>query len=271
MGKIERGFRAFCITSIPCFLLAAVIFLPTEGRMGAGIMAVAFSLFLLYACSLSQKVSMLRSELEDCYKKGISDKEADEKEIKGSVCQSCKLEQRVNQLEIYYDNLESRIVSVEKGLSENAEPDEKMKEKMKEKDFREADARQLSDKLFVTEKKRQRIQVNLRLDDLNNKRELTSGESFAMHRNGNGFYLLEDFRMLYPVLLKTGSLFDSGKYETYKSYNMKKLFEFNSEEMIGHKIIKIIPAEISISGNKDGVEFRATFQKAGRIEVDNPK
>lgn len=106
------------------------------------------------------------------------------------------------------------------------------------------------------------------IKEIDDKDELTSENPFSIMRNGRGIMTLKDFRFLVPNAFETEKKVTQEMHDLWKSYSLEKLFELSSRDMIDSKIIKIIPAEIQIIGDKNKDIFQGVLRKKGRIELE---
>lgn len=251
MKKFERALSIFFITSVPCFVLAVVFFLLIKEEVVFSIIAFAFSLFLVYVCSLLRRESALHTRIISLER----DKETAYKEQE--LLNSC-----IEELQERVDRLEARIVKHESIISF-------LNKKQKESGLicntkeETLNVPQNSE----TEAKTEGFSVSYNLVELEGKKELTSEDQFTIMRNGCGVMVLMNFNLLMPNAFESGKYFTSDMYAQWQSYSMEKLFNSSSRDMIGYKIVEIVPAKIQILGDKNGNSFKGVLMEKGWIEL----
>jgi len=271
MKKLERAFSVFCITSIPCFIFAAVFWSLTKGEIGYAVMAIAFSLFVLYTCFLLRRKTVPHS---DWAEKAAVLEEDGSSEEDGSRKIAMAMETIESNAD-YLKELQERVEQAEKQIDRNNKIIENLVKRQKEDkgsgSFHTAE-RQMNHvpQIPVSESRTESFSVNCQLKELEKKKELTSEDQFTVIRNGNGGLLLQDFRLLIPKGFATGETYTSLMFNRFKAYSMGKLFDLNSQEVIDHKITKVVPAEIKVLGDKNKNQFKGVLVQKGKIEVDGP-
>lgn len=91
-----------------------------------------------------------------------------------------------------------------------------------------------------------------------------------INRDGAGAFRLTGQELI-PAKLQEGNILDKNQFDEMQAYEMSALFEVNSKEVIGHKIVKIEPAFIDDKYDLEKeYSFEGNLLKKGKIEVENP-
>lgn len=249
MKKFQRKLSIFFITSVPCFVLASVFFLLVKEEVIFFIITCAFSLFLLCVCFWLRQESMMNAQ-------SICDKKTayqDQESLDGCIEE---LQERVHRLEEKIAIHASHIKSLNKKLAELENINSTNRDATKAPQTAESGL------------KAEDFPFTCNIKGIEDKDELTSGDQFSVMRNGRGVMTLKNFCFLWPNAFEIEKKVTPEMHDLWKSYGLEKLFELSSRDMIHSKIIKITPAEIQITGDKNKDIFQGVLLKKGRIELE---
>lgn len=257
MKKFERKMCIFYITSVPCFVFAAIFFLLVTDEAVLSIITFAFGLFVIYVCSLSWRVLALYSKNASSENyNGEDDDETADREQDTSIKRIEELEKRIKKVEGQMPQHERYISYLMKEQND--------KKSLCNKKRETSDVNQSSDVELKTEE----CSVPCNLEGLVDKKELVQGDKFTIVRNGCGVMALKNFKLLIPNAFEKEKRITPNMHDQWKAYNMGILFDLNSYDMINYKITKIIPAEIEIVGNTNADRLEGVLMKKGRIELE---
>lgn len=250
MKRFERELSIFFFTSVPCFVLASAFFFLVKEDVIFGIIALAFSLFLVCVCFWLNQESMTNAGSicgEESQDEG-PDKESLDRCIKELQEQVHLLEDKIDKYEPIMMQLkekqdQAKIIDDKEEIKPKAPPDPKP-EPQKAPSF-----------------------ITCNIKGIEDKKELTAADSFSIVRNGRGVMKLYNNCLLVPNDFETGKEVTSDMHSLWTSYSMGKLFELNSRDMIHFKIIKIIPAKIRIIKDENGSTLQGVLQRKGKIEL----
>ena len=248
MKKFERELSIFFITSVPCFVLASVFFFLVKEEVIFSIIAFAFSLFLVCVCFWLRRESMTNA---------------------GSICDKKTAYQERESLDRCIEELQERVYQLEEKIAIHETQIKNLKKWRNQFEVLSNTKRNTpkAPQIPEPESKTKESFFDCNIKGIEDKSELTSADRFSIMRNGCGVMRLYNFRLLVPNAFEIGKEITPDMYELWKSYGMGKLFK-SSRDMIHSKIIKIIPAEIQIIGDKNEDTFQGILLRKGEIKLE---